>query len=69
MATALSQETEAAQRHRIEKGPQRGNSSITVPATPVSPEIIAQCVLLYLRFPLSFRAVEEMRFRWVVADP
>jgi len=24
------------------------------------PEIIAQCVLLYMRFPLSFRAVEEM---------
>jgi putative transposase len=24
------------------------------------PEIIAQCVLLYVRFPLSFRAVEEM---------
>ena len=23
------------------------------------PEIIAQCVLLYMRFPLSFRAVEE----------
>ncbi len=23
------------------------------------PEIIAQCVLLYIRFPLSFRAVEE----------
>ncbi len=24
------------------------------------PEIIAHCVLLYVRFPLSFRAVEEM---------
>jgi len=24
------------------------------------PEIIAHCVLLYMRFPLSFRAVEEM---------
>jgi putative transposase len=24
------------------------------------PEIIAYCVLLYVRFPLSFRAVEEM---------
>ncbi len=24
------------------------------------PEIIAHCVLLYIRFPLSFRAVEEM---------
>ena len=24
------------------------------------PEIIAQCVLQYVRFPLSFRAVEEM---------
>ena len=23
------------------------------------PEIITQCVLLYMRFPLSFRAVEE----------
>jgi len=24
------------------------------------PEIIAHCVLLYVRFPLSYRAVEEM---------
>ena len=24
------------------------------------PEIIAQCVLLYVRFPVSFRAGEEM---------
>jgi putative transposase len=38
---------------------------MAAPASPYlrhrfPPEIIAQCVLLYLRFPLSFRAVEEM---------
>src|SRR5260221_5642179 len=26
------------------------------------PEIIAQCVRLYFRFPLSYRAVEELMF-------
>jgi putative transposase len=38
----------------------RGRCIVVVQGTPVPAEIIAHCVWLYHRFPLSFREVEEL---------
>jgi len=49
-----------ARQPGVKKCPQRGNSSIPYVRQRFPPEIIAHCVLLRVRLPLSLRVVDEM---------